>query len=94
MVEATINLLAVLVAAIAMFVIGGLWFSPILFGNLWMKLSGVTKKQIAEAKKNGMAGSYIGTFVALVVMSYILAHFIDYVGATTAALGAEAAFWT
>ncbi len=90
---AEINYGAMFVAAIVSMVIGGLWFSPILFGNLWMRLSGITQKQIDEAKKNGMTMPYIGTFIALLVMNYVLAHFIDYVGATTLSAGAQAGFW-
>ena len=33
------KLFSVLVAAIVSMVIGGLWCSPLLFGNVWMKLS-------------------------------------------------------
>jgi len=38
---ADINLLAVLAAAIASFVIGGLWYSPMLFGKAWCTDAGV-----------------------------------------------------
>ncbi len=92
-IEATINYLAVLVSAIAAMVIGGLWYSPILFGKLWMKLSNITKKQIEEAKKKGMSKSYIVMFIATLVMSYILAHFVDYVEATTVIEAIQLAFW-
>ena len=37
----TINHLAVIAAAIASFVLGGLWFGP-LFGSAWMKENGFT----------------------------------------------------
>ncbi|HEY0683945.1 MAG TPA: DUF1761 domain-containing protein [Steroidobacter sp.] len=30
-----INFLAVIVAAVSSFLVGGLWYSPALFGNLW-----------------------------------------------------------
>ena len=46
-----VNYLAVLVAAIVSMVIGGLWYSPLLFGNVWMKLSGITQKDVEKAKK-------------------------------------------
>ncbi len=32
-----VNFIAVLVAAIAGFAVGAIWYSPIAFGNLWMK---------------------------------------------------------
>jgi len=41
-----INYWAVLVAGIVYMVIGALWYSPVLFGNAWMKGIGKTKEQI------------------------------------------------
>ena len=37
-----VNWLAAVVAAISAFMLGGLWYSPVLFGNAWMKHSGMT----------------------------------------------------
>ena len=45
-----INYLAVVVAAIAWFVVGSLWYSPLLFGKMWMELSGITPGAMAEMK--------------------------------------------
>ena len=42
-----INYLAVVAAALSTFVIGALWFSPLLFNNAWMKASGLTKEDVA-----------------------------------------------
>lgn len=38
-----INYLAVFVAALSTFLIGGLWYSPILFGKAWMKANNLTE---------------------------------------------------
>ncbi len=35
-----LNWLAVIVAALAYFAIGALWYSPVLFGNIWMASAG------------------------------------------------------
>jgi uncharacterized protein DUF1761 len=35
-----INLLAVGAAALSSFLVGGLWYSPVLFGNVWNKEAG------------------------------------------------------
>ena len=43
----TVNVFAVLVAALAGFVIGGSWYGP-LFGKPWMAASGMTKEKGAE----------------------------------------------
>ena len=93
MLTATINYLAVLVTAILGMVIGALWFSPVLFGNLWMKLSGFTQQDIEKTKKKGMAKNYIASFIGLLVMAYITSHFVDYAQAKTAIEGAVTGFW-
>lgn len=89
-----INLLAVLVAAVASMIIGGLWYSPLLFGKQWMKLSGMSKQKIKKAKTNGKVGrSYFISFLMTLVACYVLAHFVIYVTASTFADGAQLAFW-
>ena len=87
-----INYLAVLVSAVAGFVIGALWYS-VLFGKAWMKLSKMGKKDIEKEKKKGMAKSYAAGFIALLVMAFVLAHFVDMAGAATVLEGAQAGFW-
>ena len=41
---ASINWLAVLVAGISAFVVGGIWYSPGLFGKAWMKDNNFTEE--------------------------------------------------
>ncbi len=73
-------------------VLGFLWYS-VLFGKLWMKLMRIDEKKINEAKKKGMAKSYIIMTIAALLMSYILAHFVKYTGSVTALEGLQAGFW-
>ena len=40
-----INVLAVLVAAVSSFVLGGVWYSPLLFGKKWSRDAGMENKQ-------------------------------------------------
>jgi len=40
-----VNLLAVLMAALSSFVLGGLWYSPMLLGNAWNRAAGDTRKK-------------------------------------------------
>ncbi len=88
-----VNYLAVLVAAIVQMVVGALWYSPMVFGKMWMKLSGLNAKQLEEAKKKGMGKSYFLMFLGTLVMSYVLAHFVFYTGATSFILGMQTGFW-
>ena len=89
-----VNYLAVLVAAVASFVLGWIWHSPFLFGKMWMKLSNIDKKKIEEHKKSGKMGpSLFFQFVATVLMAYVLRYFIGYAKASTAIDGAIVGIW-
>ncbi len=68
-----VNWLAVIAAAVAGFAVGGLWYSPLLMGPLWMKEAGVTRDQIEQSDRRKTFGI---SFLALLVMSYCLAMFI------------------
>lgn len=85
------NYLAVLAAAIAAMTIEFLWYGP-LFGKEWKKLMGFTDKSMKEMKMTPMQ-AMIGGFVTTLIMSYILAHFIDYTQSATFADGAVAGIW-
>ncbi|HLD05186.1 MAG TPA: DUF1761 domain-containing protein [Candidatus Nanoarchaeia archaeon] len=84
--------LSILIAAIAGIVIGGLWYGP-LFGKTWIKLMGITPKQIKECKKKSMGKSYAMCFIGQVITAYVLSMFIQIVGAKTAPSGAMIGFW-
>jgi hypothetical protein len=67
------NLTAVLVAALLSFLIGGLWYSPLMFAKPWMAECG-----LSEAQTRGAPMGKIFGFAALatLVMSFTLAAFI------------------
>lgn len=88
----SINYFAVLVATIAAIVLGFLWYGP-LFGKTWMRLMNIDKKKMEEAKKKGMTMNYVIMIISTLVMSYILAHFVKYLGATNIAGALQAAIW-
>lgn len=70
----TMNLWAVLVASLAAFVIGGLWYSPLLFANSWMKEAGLDEEQL----KNGNMAKIFGlAFIFIFVMTFNLAMFLN-----------------
>ena len=81
-----INYLAAVAAAISTFVIGGLWYSPLLFHHAWARANGFTEADLAK----GGAGKIFGVaFVLALVMSFNLAAFLGSPD-TTAAWGATA----
>lgn len=83
-----LNYIAVLVTAAVGMVIGALWYSPLLFANQWMKLVGKTKADLKGAQTG-----YLVAAVASLIAAYVLAHFVDYAGATTLEEGSLVGFW-
>jgi hypothetical protein len=88
--QVEINYIAVLVAAVINFVIGGIWYSPGLFGPRWMTAIG---KSEADLKRGNMRVAYIGAFAAAVMMAYALALFIGFAQAKTVLQGAGIGLW-
>ena len=89
-----INWLAVIVAGLSAFAVGGLWYSRSIFGNAWMADAKLTEEEI----KKGNMGKIFGlTAVFSLIMAVNLGMFLAD-AKTTAAWGAEAGFlagiWT
>ena len=88
-----INHIAVLVCAVMSLVIGGLWWSSLLFGKVWQRETGLSDEQLEQmnpAKTFGL------TFVLAYLASYNLAFFLGDTGTTWKwgiAAGLLAAFW-
>lgn len=68
----TLNFFAVLVAALSSFVIGGLWYSPILFGKAWMAEHGFRDEDL----QGGMGKTFGLSFVLSVIIAFNLAAFL------------------
>ena len=93
-----INYLAVLVAAVAYFVIGAVWYMG-LFGKIWSELMGFNKlsKKEEKAMKEKMGISMAINFVACLLAAYCMAYsvlsgsaFYHVVGVTA---GLQSGFW-
>ncbi|HEX9794229.1 MAG TPA: DUF1761 domain-containing protein [Planctomycetota bacterium] len=66
-----VNLPAVIVAAVSSFLLGGLWYSPVMFLKPWMKAAGITEKQDGHPGKV-FGVSFVFTLIAAWLMGYIL----------------------
>lgn len=84
----TINWLAVFAAAVSTFLLGGLWYSPAMFGSAWMQLNGFTEEQL---RSRNMARIFGFSFLWSLVMSFNLAMFLND-PATDLSWGAAAGF--
>ncbi len=62
--------IAIVLAALAGFLVGGLWYGP-LFGKAWMKARGITPESAAGAN---MALIFGTTFVLNLVAAFMLDH--------------------
>ena len=69
-----VNWLAVIAAALSMFVIGGLWYSPLLFDKAWRRAANVSDEQVAGGNPALIFG---GSFVLALLMAANLAFFIS-----------------
>ena len=84
-----VNWLAVLAAALAKFVIGGVWYSPVAFGPRWGAIVGVTP----DAFKARMAPAMITDLVASLVLAWVLANVLQFTGAVGLIPGVRVSFF-
>jgi hypothetical protein len=68
-----INLVAVLVCAVSSFIIGGIWYSPVLFARSWAKELG---KSPEDFKKSSPLVPMLISFLASIVIAFVMAHII------------------
>lgn len=68
-----VNWLAVIAAATSMFVIGGLWYSPMLFYRQWQAAAGLSDEQAKSGNKALIFGL---AFVFSLLMATNLAFFL------------------
>lgn len=66
-----INIWAVLVAGVAYYILGFLWYSPFLFGKAWMKSLGKTQDELSFGPKE-LIGSIIVALIIPLIVAFIL----------------------
>ena len=81
------HILSVVVAALAAWMIGALWYSPLLFAKAWVRANGYTPEKLAAMQANA-GRAYGGSFVAFLVMASILGLLLRHIGADSIADGA------
>ena len=83
-----INYMLLGIVVVIMQVIGALWYSPVLFGNLWAENLGVTSQQIAD--RLGTA-PYVLSILGSILMCMVLNRLIVLTKANTLARGVQLA---
>lgn len=83
------NWLGIVLATIAAMAIGSLWYSKLLFGKEWQKLTKLKDKDMQK----GMAVGFLVMLIMAFVSAFVLKRFIV-IAAPTEVLGAlKLAFW-
>ena len=84
-VRLSISPIAILIATAASFALGYVWYSPKVFGKMWMKEVGMTEE---KAKKANMAkimgGAFILSFISATVVDLFLGPSPDLIFGITA----------
>ncbi len=74
------NFIAILVAAVVGYVLGALWYSPVMFAKPWVAAHGFTSEQTAAMKADAPK-AYGISFVAMIVMAAVLSIVLNHLGA-------------
>jgi hypothetical protein len=62
-----------LIAALSAFALGGLWYSPLLFGKAWQRESGLSDEKLQAANKGLIFGvSFVLCLIAAVAFSMVI----------------------
>jgi hypothetical protein len=84
-----VNWFAVVVAALAKFAIGGVWYSPVAFGPRWGAIVGVSP----AAFRQRMMPAMIADLVSSLVLAWILANVLKFTGAVGLVPGVRVSFF-
>ena len=77
----SVNWFAILVATVVSFLFGWIWYG-LLFGKIWAKGSGMSEKEMKQKHKEGMGKALVWHFIGDLVMVYVLANLIGWIGIT------------
>lgn len=85
---AHVNWLAVLVAAVATFLLGGLWYTA-LFGKLWQRLNGYSEEKVKAMQKARPPQVFFSVmFACYLVLAAVIAVLFASFGIASAGAGA------
>ena len=85
------NYPAVVVAAIAHWIIGAVWYG--IFTNKFVELMAWTPQQLSVIENQSHTKEYLLAFLSSLVLVYVLAHFAQYTKASNLLGGLQTAFW-
>ncbi len=68
-----VNFLAIVVAAVVAFILGGLWYSPVLFGKVWQREVGLSDEQL---RRGNMASIFGLSLLLSLIAAFVFAMFL------------------
>jgi len=74
-------------AALAAWLIGAVWYSPLLFAKAWVRAHGYSPEKLA-AMQASAGRAYAGSFLAFVLIAGVLHIFLSHLGADSFQKGA------
>lgn len=69
-----VSVWGILLAALSAMVVGALWYSPVVFGKEWSRITGITQKNMSKKRNSAM----LLLIVVSLVTAYALSLFIIY----------------
>ena len=70
-----INIWAILVITGIYFILGALWYSPLIFGNIWAKVLNFNMDELEQKPIN-----FIGAVIAAFITTFFLALLLEVIG--------------
>jgi MFS family permease len=89
--DVSLNLVAVVLAALSTMVVGSIWYGKIGFGDLWQELAKVKPDPNFGGSKAAML--YGGAFLASLVTAFVLAYFTEVTYVTMGGTFLSNALW-
>jgi len=83
-----VNYVAVLVSGIALFLLGGVWYSRALFATRWIALQGRSEEEM-KANAAPMGLLLVGAFVCALLTSWVMAVILNHFRPLTLVKGIE-----
>ena len=72
--------LVIFVSALVAFLVGALWYSPVLFAKAWMKAQGHSPEKLAAMQKTA-GRAYAVSFLCFLLMAFVLHIVLTTLGA-------------
>ena len=86
-----LNFLAILVAALVFFVVGGVWYAAV-FGKAWQNALNLNPDETAQAQQDFPKALAVW-FLSGLLVSFVVANLVRVLGVTTFGAGIMVGFW-